>query len=84
MDTKSFSNKTKGNNSKRKIARVVVLVCDTSSCPVLFYISTKYHPKIPKGIQITERTRIFKPTLRLTPTPTASVPKTTHPSIEET
>ena len=35
-DTKSTSNKTKGNN---------------------FYISTKYHKNIPKGIHLTEQTR---------------------------
>ena len=41
---KSFSNKTKGDNSKSKKARVVNLVCDTSSCPDLhFYqVSSKY------------------------------------------
>ena len=37
---------------------------------VLFYISTKYNQNIPKGIQVTERTR------RFIPTPTGSVPKT--------
>ena len=43
-DTKSFSNKTKGDNSKSKKGRVVILVCDTSSGPVLhFYqVSSKY------------------------------------------
>ena len=35
---------------------------------VLLYISTKYHQNIPKGIQVTERTRSF--------TLTGSVPKT--------
>ena len=41
---KSISNKTKGNNSKCKKARVVILVQDMSSCPVLhFYqVSSKY------------------------------------------
>ena len=34
-DTKSFSNKTKGDNSKSKKARVFNLVCDTSSRPDL-------------------------------------------------
>ena len=46
MNTKSFSNKTKGDscNSKSKKGRVVTLVRDTSSGPVLhFYqVSTKY------------------------------------------
>ena len=44
MDTKSFSNKTKGDNSKSKKARVANLVCDTSSRPDLqFYqVSSKY------------------------------------------
>ena len=43
-DTKSFSNKTKGDNSKSWKARVVNLVCDTSSHPDLhFYqVSSKY------------------------------------------
>ena len=43
-DTKSFSNKTKGDNSKSKKGRVVNLVRDTSSGPVLhFYqVSSKY------------------------------------------
>ena len=43
-DTKSFSNKTKGDNSKSKKGRVVILVRDTSFGPVLhFYqVSSKY------------------------------------------
>ena len=43
-DTKSFSNKTKGDNSKSKKARVVILICDMSSRPGLhFYqVSSKY------------------------------------------
>ena len=43
-DTKSFSNKTKGDNSKSKKARVVKLVCDMSTLPDLhFYqVSSKY------------------------------------------
>ena len=43
-DTKSFSNKTKGDNSKSKKARVVNLVCDTSSHPDLYFyqVSSKY------------------------------------------
>ena len=36
-DTKSFSNKTKGNNSKSKKARVVNLVCDMSPRPDLHF-----------------------------------------------
>ena len=41
---KPFSNKTKGDNSKRKKARVVNLVCDMSSHPDLhFYqVSSKF------------------------------------------
>ena len=35
-DEKSISNKTKGDNSKSKEARVLILVCDTSSGPVLY------------------------------------------------
>ena len=42
---------------------------------VLFFISTKYHQNIPKGIQVTERTKSFTST----PTPTGSVPKTLCP-----
>ena len=43
-DTKSFSNKTKDDNSKSNKSRVVILVRDTSSGPVLhFYqVSSKY------------------------------------------
>ena len=43
-DTKSFSNKAKGDNSKSKTTRVVNLVSDTSFRPVLhFYqVSSKY------------------------------------------
>ena len=124
----SLSNITKGDNAKSKKGRVVILVCDTSSCPVLyfcqvpskyskgyssykadttsfsnktkcdnpkgkkarlsilyatrhlvlFYISIKYHQNIPKGIQVSERTRSFTSTLTLTPTPTGSVPKTIY------
>ena len=43
-DTKSISNKTKGNNSKGKKVRVVILVHDTSLRPVLhfYHVSSKY------------------------------------------
>ena len=43
-DTKSFLNKTKGDNSKSKKGRVVIFVRDTPSGPVLhFYeVSSKY------------------------------------------
>ena len=43
-DEKSISNKTKGDNSKSKEARVVILVRDTSSGPVLhlYQVSQKY------------------------------------------
>ena len=43
-DTESFSNKTKGDNSKSKKGRVAILVRDRSSGPVLhFYqVSSKY------------------------------------------
>ena len=43
-EEKSISNKTKGINSKSKKARVVILVRDTSSGPVL------HHKNIPKGL----------------------------------
>ena len=36
-DMKSISNKIKGNNSKSKTVRVVILVCDMLSCPVLHF-----------------------------------------------
>ena len=36
-DEESISNKTKGDNSKSKKARVVILVRDTSSGPVLHF-----------------------------------------------
>ena len=52
-DTKSFSNKTKGDNSKSKKGKVVILVRDTSSGPVLHF----FHRNIPKGIRVTERTQ---------------------------
>ena len=44
MDTKSNSNTRRGNNSKSKKGRVVILVCNTSSRPVLhFYqVPSKY------------------------------------------
>ena len=44
VDTKSFSNKTKGDNSKSRKARVVNLVYDTSSRPDLHFYqaSSKY------------------------------------------
>ena len=38
-DKKSISNKTKGDNYKSKKARVVILVSDTSSGPVLHFYS---------------------------------------------
>ena len=54
-DMKSISNKTKGDNSKSKKARVIILVHDTSSCPVLHFY--QYNQNFPKGIQVTEWTR---------------------------
>ena len=66
-DTKSISNKTEDNNYKSKKARVVILVPDTSSCPVLYF----YHQNIPKGIQVSEWTRSFTLMPRM-----GSVPKT--------
>ena len=44
---------------------------------LLFYISTKYHQNIPKGMQVTEWTRSFMLTSTLTPT--GSIPKTICP-----
>ena len=71
VDTKSFSNKTKGGNSKSKKARLLILhaICHL----VLIYIYTKYHQNIPKGIQVKEWTRSF--------TQTGSVPKTICPHL---
>ena len=46
-DTKPISNKTKGDNSKSKKATVVILVHDTSSCPVLHFYQVS--PKYSKG-----------------------------------
>ena len=47
---------SRGDNSENMKTRVVILV------PIhrhdLFYITVKYHDYIPKGIQVTERTRI--------------------------
>ena len=65
-DTKSFSNKTKGNNSKVRKPKFSFLYATHHL--VLFYISIKYHQNIPKGIQVIERTRSFT----LTQTPTAT------------
>ena len=46
-DKKSISNKTKGDNSKSKTARAVVLVSDTSSGPVLhFYQVSKIFQRV--------------------------------------
>ena len=52
-DKKSISNKTKGDNSKSKKGRVVIVTCRL----VLFYISIRYHQNILKGIPVTEQTR---------------------------
>ena len=81
-DTKSISNKTKGNNSKVRKPELSFLYM--TSRLVLFYISTKYHQNIPKGIQVTERTRSFTPTPTLMPTPMprGSVTKTICPPID--
>ena len=46
----------KGNNSESLKAGVVILVWTHRHD--LFYITLKYHDYIPKGIQVTERTRI--------------------------
>ena len=47
----SLSNITKVDNAKSKKGRVVNLVRDTwSGGLVLFYIFTKYHKNIPKGL----------------------------------
>ena len=50
----SLSNITKGDNAKRKAE--LSFLCATRHL-ILFYISTKYHRNIPKGIQVTELTR---------------------------
>ena len=48
-----MSNITKGDNAKSKKVRVVFLVRDTSSHPVLHF----YHRNILKGIRVTEPTQ---------------------------
>ena len=50
VDTKSFSNKTKGYNSKSKNARVANLVCDMSSHPDLHFYQVQrvITPKVRK------------------------------------
>ena len=53
-DTKSIK---KGDNSKSKKTRLVILV--STRHPVLFYISSKYHRNIPRNIQLTERHEIY-------------------------
>ena len=50
----SLSNITKGDNTKTKKGKVVILV--PTHHLVLFYISAKYHRNSPKGIRVTERT----------------------------
>ena len=47
-DEKSISNKTKGDNFKNKEEEFSFLY--TTHHLVLFYISTKYHKNIPKGL----------------------------------
>ena len=44
VDTKSNSNTRRGDNSKTEKAKVVILVCDTSSHPVVHYykVSSQY------------------------------------------
>ena len=55
MDMKSNSNKRRGDNSKNKKARVIILVSNTSSHPVLYFYQESQN--IPKGIRVTEWTR---------------------------
>ena len=57
-----------------KVRKAELSFLYTTRCLVLFYISTKYLQNIPKGIQVTERTRSFKPVPTLTPM--GSIPKT--------
>ena len=45
-DEKSISNITKGDNSKLKKARVVILVCDISSGPVLHFYQVKIFQRV--------------------------------------
>ena len=52
---KSLSNTTREITSKVRKAELSFLY--KTHCHVLFYISTKYHQNIPKGIRVTERTR---------------------------
>ena len=63
-DKKSNSNTRRGDNSKSKNAKVVILVCDMSSGPVRHYyqVSSKYSKEcstyiaIPKGFLLTGQT----------------------------
>ena len=49
----------RGDNSKCNIARALIFVRDYATHRHdLFYITVKYHDYIPKGIQVTEWTRI--------------------------
>ena len=59
--------------TKSKKGRVVILVRDMSSGPVLHFY--RVSSNIPKGIQVTEWTR------SLILTPTGSIPKTIRPPL---
>ena len=58
-----------------KVTKTELSILYATSRLVLFYISTKYHQNIPMGIQVTEQTRSFTPTL------TGSIPKTIQKTI---
>ena len=58
---------TKQREITPKVRNAGLSFFNMTRCLVLFYISTKYHQNIPKGIQVTERTRSFTPMPTLTP-----------------
>ena len=65
-----MSNITKGDKSKSKEGRVVILIRNTLSCPILQ--STRYHQNILKGISITEQARNLFQTKQRETTPKVS------------
>ena len=73
-DKKSFTEQTrnlfqiKQRRITPKVRKAELSFLHATCCLVLFYISTKYHQNILKGIQVTEQTTSF--------TLTGSVPKT--------
>ena len=69
----SLSNITKCDNAKVRKAELSFLYA--TCCLVLFYISTKYHRNIPKGIWVTEQTRNLSQIKQRVITPKVSKPE---------